>query len=335
MAGQGLIIATGAIEYPAEYQAMAPEALSQLGISKVMTITSTYDHRIVQGAESGAFLALVSEYLLGKHDFYDEIFADLNIAFKPLRWAGRFVIQALLGGDRWQEEIKKQARVIELINAYRVRGHLIADIDPLRATSLQQHPELDIEYYGLTIWISHREFITGGLGDVESATLRDILAELRQSYCGTIAIEYRNISSPEEKAWLRDRIEGHQPEIPVEIKKQILWKLISAELFEKFLGTKYLGQKRFSVEGTETTVALLDQLVEHAAAKGIKDITMGMSHRGRLNVIANVIGHFCERIFTSFESSVHPNFPSDQGDVKYHQAPAARAKLNMVTLLSR
>ena len=318
MSGQGLIIATGAIEYPAEYQAMSPEALSQLGISKVMTITSTYDHRIVQGAESGAFLALINEYLLGKHDFYDEIFADLKIPFRPLRWAVDRN-PALLGGDRWHEEIKKQARVIELINAYRVRGHMIADIDPLRATSVQQHPELDIEYYGLTIWDLDREFITGGLGGVESATLRDILAKLRQSYCGTIAIEYRNISSPEEKAWLRDRIEGPRPEIPVDVKKAILWKLISAELFEKFLGTKYLGQKRFSVEGTETTVAFLDQLVEHAAAKGIKDITMGMSHRGRLNVIANVIGHFCERIFTSFEGSVHPSFPSDQGDVKYHQ----------------
>ncbi|HZS47973.1 MAG TPA: multifunctional oxoglutarate decarboxylase/oxoglutarate dehydrogenase thiamine pyrophosphate-binding subunit/dihydrolipoyllysine-residue succinyltransferase subunit [Blastocatellia bacterium] len=318
MSGQGLIIATGAIEYPAEYQAMSPEALSQLGISKVMTITSTYDHRIVQGAESGAFLALISDYLLGKHDFYDEIFADLKIPFKPLRWAVDRN-PALLGGDRWQEEIKKQARVIELINAYRVRGHMIADIDPLRATAIQQHPELDIEYYGLTIWDLDREFITGGLGRVEKATLRDILAKLRQAYCGTIAIEYRNISSPAEKDWLRDRIEEPRPEIPVEVRKRILWKLISAELFEKFLGTKYLGQKRFSVEGTETTVALLDQLVEHAAEREIKDITIGMSHRGRLNVIANVIGHFCERIFTSFEGSVHPNFPSDQGDVKYHQ----------------
>ncbi|HYL99637.1 MAG TPA: multifunctional oxoglutarate decarboxylase/oxoglutarate dehydrogenase thiamine pyrophosphate-binding subunit/dihydrolipoyllysine-residue succinyltransferase subunit, partial [Blastocatellia bacterium] len=136
---------------------------------------------------------------------------------------------------------------------------------------------------------------------------------------GKFGIEYRNIQSPEEKEWLRSRVEREQPPVPAETRKQILWKLISAESFEKFLGTKYLGQKRFSVEGAETVVALLDQLIEQASLRGLDDITIGMSHRGRLNVIANVIGKFCERIFTSFEGSIHPNFPHDQGDVKYHQ----------------
>lgn len=318
MAGQGVIIATGAIEYPPEYQAMSPEAVSRLGISKVMVITSTYDHRIVQGAESGAFLAFIDEMLRGKHDFYDEIFADLGIAFRPYRWAID-INPAILGEDRRRDEVRKQARVLELINAYRVRGHLVADIDPLGWKEVQYHKELDIETYGLTIWDLDRQFITGGLGGTETATLREIVDRLRRYYCGKVGVEYRNISGPEEKEWIRARVESEPSGIPVETKKRILWKLISAESFEKFLGTKYLGQKRFSIEGNETVIALLDQLIERAATSGVNDITIGMAHRGRLNVIANVIGKFCERIFTSFEGSIHPRFPHDQGDVKYHQ----------------
>jgi len=318
MAGQGAIIATGAIEHPPQYHAMSMEALSHLGISKVMTITSTYDHRIIQGAESGAFLALVEELLRGEHEFYDEIFADLGIPFRPYRWA-MDVNPAILGEDRHRDEIRKQARVFELINAYRVRGHLIADIDPLGWKEVQYHPELDIETYGLTIWDLDRQFITSGIGGKENATLREIVALLRRYYCGKVGIEYRHIQGPEEKEWIRSHVETDPPPVPVEARNQILWKLISAELFERFLGTKYLGQKRFSIEGNETVVALLDQLIEGAARRDVSDITIGMSHRGRLNVIANVIGKFCERIFTSFEGSIHPRFPHDQGDVKYHQ----------------
>lgn len=321
MPGQSLIVATGAIEYPAEYQAMAPQILPQLGISKAITISSTYDHRIVQGAESGAFLARVHELLLGKHNFYDEIFSDLGIAHAPLRWnVDRNPF--FLGADQMHEQSIRQARVMELINAYRVRGHLIADIDPLHALPLLYHPELDIETYNLTIWDLDRMFITGGLGGTESATLREILDILQRAYCGKVGTEYRHIQSKEEKLWLREQIrqEFVEPEpIDVEIKKRILWKLISAEQFERFLNTKFLGQKRFSIEGCETIISLLDQLIERAGDLGVEEITMGMAHRGRLNVLANVIGNFCERIFTSFEGSVHPSFPADEGDVKYHQ----------------
>jgi 2-oxoglutarate dehydrogenase E1 component len=321
MAGQSAIIATGAIEYPAEYQAMAPEALSQIGISKAMTISSTYDHRIIQGAESGAFLARLHELLVGDHRFYDEVFADLDITYPPMRWA-MDRNPALLGGDQTRELTVKQARVLELINAYRVRGHLIADIDPLHAMPLHHHPELDIETYGLTIWDLDRKFITGGLAGKESATLRDILDILRRAYCGKVGIEYRHIQSKEQKVWLREQIRIHfvEPEpLSGEIKKQLLSKLIAAEQFEHFLHKKYLGQKRFSLEGCETIIPVLDQLIEGAARRGVDDITLGMAHRGRLNVLANVIGNFSERIFTAFEGSVHPNFPADEGDVKYHQ----------------
>ncbi|HKQ07040.1 MAG TPA: multifunctional oxoglutarate decarboxylase/oxoglutarate dehydrogenase thiamine pyrophosphate-binding subunit/dihydrolipoyllysine-residue succinyltransferase subunit [Blastocatellia bacterium] len=321
MAGQGVIIATGAIEYPPEYQAMSPEGLSRIGISKIVTMTSTYDHRIVQGAESGAFLARIDEMLRGQHEFYDEIFRDLSIPYRPYRWAID-VNPAILGEERRRDVVHKQARVFELINAYRVRGHLIANIDPIGWGEVQYHPELDIETYGLTIWDLDRHFITQGLGGTETAPLRQIVEYLHRYYCGSVGIEYRNIQSPEEKEFIRSRVERDAPTVPVEVKKQMLWKLISAELFEKFLGTKYLGQKRFSIEGNETVIAVVDQLIESAARREIIDITIGMAHRGRLNVIANVIGKFCERIFTSFEGSIHPNFPHDQGDVKYHQGAA-------------
>ncbi len=339
MTGQSLIIATGAIEYPAEYQAMTPDAISQLGISKAITISSTYDHRVVQGAESGAFLARVNELLSGQLKFYDDIFVDLGIAHVPYRWN---VDKNPLfeSGDQVREQISKEAGVIELINAYRVRGHLIADIDPLHAMPVLYHPELDIETYGLTIWDLDREFFTGGLAGTTVAALREILDILQRAYCGKVGIEYRHIQNKEEKVWIREEIrkEFVSPDpIPVEIKKQLLWKLISAEQFERFLHTKYLGQKRFSLEGSETIIPLLDQLIERSADRGVEDITMGMAHRGRLNVLANVIGKFCERIFASFEGSTHPSFPADEGDVKYHQGAVGeretkngkRVKLNL------
>ena len=325
MAGQSAIIATGAIEYPAEYQAMTAAALSQLGISKVVTLTSTYDHRVIQGAESGMFLAKLSEMLTGRQGFYDTIFADLEIHLPPLRWSQDYN-PGLLGGDRSNEQAEKQANVLQLINAYRIRGHLLADIDPLNMTS-HHASELDLENFGLTIWDLDREFITGGLHDEKTATLRRILEILRKAYCGKVGIEYRHIQNKEEKDWIRARVREHfvdtQP-LGKDLKKELLQKLIEAEQFEQFLHKKYLGQKRFSLEGCETVIPMLDQLVEGASARGIEEIYMGMAHRGRLNVLSNIVGDaekgdMAERIFTVFEGTSHPDFPADEGDVKYHQ----------------
>jgi 2-oxoglutarate dehydrogenase E1 component len=261
MTGQSMIIATGAIEYPAEYQAMAPESLSQLGISKVVQISNTYDHRIIQGAESGAMLARMHELLLGKEGFYESIFEDLSIPVRPFHWAVD-TNPILLGSEaRDRIQMRKQASVLELINAYRVRGHLIADVDPLHAVKTSYNAELDIETYGLTIWDLDREFNTGGLAGLETATLRKILDTLRRAYCGTVGIEYRHIQSREEKIWIRQKVESAPDPISADIRKQILWKLISAEQFEQFLHKNYLGQKRFSVEGSETFIAILDQLI--------------------------------------------------------------------------
>lgn len=328
MAGQSAIIATGAIEYPAEYQAMTAAALSQLGISKVITLTSTYDHRVIQGAESGLFLAKIHEFIVGKENFYDEIFRDLEINYPPLRWAEDYN-PSLLGGDRFSEQAEKQANVLQLINAYRIRGHLLADIDPLNMTS-HHASELDLENFGLTIWDLDREFITGGLHGEKTATLRRILEILRKAYCGKVGIEYRHIQSKEEKEWIRAQIRAQfvdtEP-LSAETKKALLLKLIEAEQFEQFLHKKYLGQKRFSLEGTETVIPMLDQLVENASARGVKEIYMGMAHRGRLNVLCNIVDTtMAERIFTIFEGTSHPSFPADEGDVKYHQGAVGTHK---------
>ncbi|MEO8432991.1 MAG: multifunctional oxoglutarate decarboxylase/oxoglutarate dehydrogenase thiamine pyrophosphate-binding subunit/dihydrolipoyllysine-residue succinyltransferase subunit [Acidobacteriota bacterium] len=322
MPGQGLIVATGAIEYPAEFSAMAPEALSRLAISKVVTFTSTYDHRIIQGAESGLFLARIEELVLGGHDFFESIFSELGVPYQPLHWAtdkspGLFA-------DSRTAEIEKQARVLEIINAYRVRGHLIADIDPLRLMPVQNHPELDLETYGLTIWDLDRPFWTGGLAGREHMPLREIIGLMRRVYCGKVGIEYRFISNPVEKEWIRRRVGAPPEPLPVEIRRRLLERLIAAETFERFLGTRFLGQRRYSIEGSETAIAFLDQLVEGAAARGVEEVSIGLTHRGRLNILANVVGNAAERIFAGFEGTVHPDFPADEGDVKYHQGARSR-----------
>jgi 2-oxoglutarate dehydrogenase E1 component len=325
MSGQSAIIATGAIEYPAEYQAMTGAALSQLGISKIITLTSTYDHRVIQGAESGLFLAKIHEFLVGQHGFYDEIFTSLELNLSPLRWAEDHN-PSLFGSDRIAEQTEKQANVLQMINAYRIRGHMLADIDPLNMTS-HREAELELENFGLTIWDLDREFITGGLHGEKTATLRRILDILQKAYCGKVGIEYRHIQSKEEKEWIRRQVREQfvdQQPLDAQIRKDLLQKLIEAEQFEQFLHKKYLGQKRFSLEGCETVIPMLDQLVEGAAARGVDEIFMGMAHRGRLNVLSNIVGDpetgdMAERIFTVFEGTSHPSFPADEGDVKYHQ----------------
>ncbi|MBK7394183.1 MAG: multifunctional oxoglutarate decarboxylase/oxoglutarate dehydrogenase thiamine pyrophosphate-binding subunit/dihydrolipoyllysine-residue succinyltransferase subunit [Chloracidobacterium sp.] len=330
MSGQSAIIATGAIEYPAEYSAMTNAALSSIGISKTVTVTSTYDHRVIQGAESGLFLAKIHTFLIGSEHFYDQIFADLEINYPPLRWA-EDNNPSLFGGER--EQIEKQANVLQLINTYRERGHLLADIDPLNMIE-QRTSELDLEHFGLTVWDLDREFITGGLHGEQTATLRRILEILRKAYCGKVGIEYRHMASNTQKAWIRARVREQfvdtQP-LRTETKIELLQKLIEAEQFEQFLHKKYLGQKRFSLEGCETVIPMLDQMVEGASARGVDEIYLGMAHRGRLNVLSNIVGDpetgaMAERIFTVFEGTSHPDFPADEGDVKYHQGAIGNRK---------
>jgi multifunctional 2-oxoglutarate metabolism enzyme len=312
MPTQGTIIATGQIDYSAEYSAADPTVLADLGISKVMTMTSTYDHRIIQGAESGAFLAKVHELLLGGEDFYDVIYRDLRIPYEPQRWAQD---RAREGKDA----MARQASTLQMINAYRVRGHLLADLDPLEY-KVGSHPELNPAFYGLTIWDLDREFVCGGLCGKQTAKLRDILDTLRETYCGHIGPEYMHIQETVQKKWLQDRMEPSRNKQPLDLatKRRILMKLNDAEAFEKFLHTKYVGHKRFSLEGAESTIPMLDFLFNEATSDGVQEAVIGMAHRGRLNVLANTLGKSYEKIFNEFEGDIDPNTTQGSGDVKYH-----------------
>ncbi len=315
MQSQGTIIATGQIDYPAEYSATDPSVLADLGISKVMTMTSTYDHRIIQGAESGAFLARVHELLLGADAFYETIYRDLRIPYEPAIW-GRDRHRLNASED---EKVAREAAVLQMINAYRVRGHLLADLDPLEY-EVKRHPELDPAFYGLTIWDLDREFVSGGLCGKLTAKLRDILDTVRETYCGKLGPEYMHISETVQKKWLQDRMEparNHQP-LDLATKRRILMKLNDAEAFEKFLHTKYVGHKRFSLEGAETTIPMLDYIFNEATQDGVTEAVIGMAHRGRLNVLANILGKSYEKIFHEFEGDVDPNTTQGSGDVKYH-----------------
>jgi 2-oxoglutarate dehydrogenase E1 component len=317
MVGQGTIIATGAIQYPVEYMAMSASTISTLGISKVMNISSTYDHRIIQGAESGLFLKEISELLLGKDDFYDGIFSSLKIPHQPLTWKTDYQPGAFSQGSN-TEEIEKQARVLQLINMYRVRGHLIANLDPL-GEQCTYHDELDPSAYKLTFWDYDRDFITGGLVG-KTATLREILEILQKTYCENIGIEYMHIQNPEEKRWLQRKMEPvkNTPYFPYDLKKNILNKLIMAETFEHFIHNRFIGHKRFSLEGSETLIPVLDFLLNLASDNNIKEVVLGMAHRGRLNVLANIIGKSYDSIFSEFEDIQDPNSIQGSGDVKYH-----------------
>jgi multifunctional 2-oxoglutarate metabolism enzyme len=320
--GQGAILAVGSIGYSAETRAMSPELLSRLGISKQMTLSCTYDHRIVQGAVSGEFLGEVERLLTGDEGFYDAIFAALAVPYHPLRWTPDVAPSALPASG--VDEITRQARVLQLINAYRVRGHLIADLDPL-GSKLQYHAELDINFYGLTLWDLDRTFITGAepgadAGWAPEATLREILETVRAAYCGRIGIEYMNIQDPEQKFWIQERVESASARAGLEpaLRRRILDKLIESETFEHFLHRKYLGHKRFSLEGGETLIVVLDQLLEEAAAQNIEEVVMGMAHRGRLNALACTLGVDPARIFFEFQGTRDPNLTQGSGDVKYH-----------------
>jgi len=312
--GQGLILGVGAMDYPAEFHGSNEETLAELAISKVITLTSTYDHRIIQGAQSGDFLKRIHELLLGENGFYDEIFAALRIPYVPIRWVVDMRSSSI-------DQVGKTARVQQLINAYRTTGHLMADIDPLKYVQ-RSHPDLDVVTHGLSLWDLDREFATDGFGGKPVMKLRRILGTLRDSYCRTIGVEYMYIENPEERAWIQEHVEVGSPRLPREEQLRILYKLNSAESFEAFLQTKYVGQKRFSLEGGETLIPLLDAIISAAADRGLDEVCVGMPHRGRLNVLANIAGKSYGQIFQEFEGHYAENQVHGSGDVKYHLGTA-------------
>ncbi|WP_233211314.1 multifunctional oxoglutarate decarboxylase/oxoglutarate dehydrogenase thiamine pyrophosphate-binding subunit/dihydrolipoyllysine-residue succinyltransferase subunit, partial [Mycobacterium sp. shizuoka-1] len=309
MAGQGAIVGAGAMEYPAEFQGASEERIAELGIGKLITLTSTYDHRIIQGAESGDFLRTIHQLLLSD-DFFDEIFFELGIPYEPVRWRT----------DNPDSIVDKNARVMELIAAYRNRGHLMADIDPLRLdkTRFRSHPDLDVNTHGLTLWDLDRVFKVDGFAGKEYKKLRDVLGLLRDAYCRHIGVEYTHILEPEQQKWLQERIEVKHEGPTVAQQKYVLSKLNAAEAFETFLQTKYVGQKRFSLEGAETVIPMMDAAIDQAAEHALDEVVIGMPHRGRLNVLANIVGKPYSQIFSEFEGNLNPSQAHGSGDVKYH-----------------
>ncbi|MTE23368.1 multifunctional oxoglutarate decarboxylase/oxoglutarate dehydrogenase thiamine pyrophosphate-binding subunit/dihydrolipoyllysine-residue succinyltransferase subunit [Microbacterium sp. ZXX196] len=309
MKGQGCIIGAGALDYPAEFSGASQKTLNELAIGKTITLTSTYDHRVIQGAGSGEFLKVVHQLLIGGNGFYEDIFAALRIPYAPIRWNADVSVDIA-------ERVDKTARVQELINAYRVRGHLMADIDPL-AYSQREHHDLEIESHGLTFWDLEREFVTGGFGGKRQAKLRDILGVLRDTYCRTTGIEYMHIADHEQREWFQAKLERPYEKPDHDEQLRILGKLNQAEAFETFLQTKYVGQKRFSLEGGESLIPLLDRVIDGAASAGLAGAAVAMAHRGRLNVLTNIAGKTYGDVFSEFEGAL-PGNKRGSGDVKYH-----------------
>jgi multifunctional 2-oxoglutarate metabolism enzyme len=313
MPGQGVIVGVGNIDYPAEFEGADRRNLSSLGISKVVTITSTYDHRIIQGAESGMFLKRVHELLLGEHDFYEDIFQSLDMPYEAVKW--RPDINPI---DREEAMLAKQMAVGKLIRVHRVRGHLIADLDPLHWKEPHTPVELDPATYGLTIWDLDREFLCDGVGGNDKMTLGELLGVLRDAYCRTIGVEYMHIQNTEEQAWIQEHVEQKSPTYTKAQKDRILERLNAAEAFERFLATKYVGTKRFGIEGAESAIPILDEILSGAADNELESAVIGMAHRGRLNVLSNIMGKSYAAIFSEFEGHVDPSTVQGSGDVKYH-----------------
>ncbi|GAC1313386.1 MAG: multifunctional oxoglutarate decarboxylase/oxoglutarate dehydrogenase thiamine pyrophosphate-binding subunit/dihydrolipoyllysine-residue succinyltransferase subunit [Acidimicrobiales bacterium] len=312
MPGQGLIVGVGSLDYPVEFSAADPGVTAQLGLSKVITVTSTYDHRIIQGAESGLFLKYIHELLIGAHGFYDGVFESMGVPYAAVRWQRD--IQPL---DDERRKAAKQVHVQTLINMYRVRGHLIADLDPLEAKRPALHAELDPATYGLSIWDNDREFYADGLAGHDVLPFGDILGILRDAYCRTIGVEYMHIQEPDQKRWIQDHVEGVPSTLTPEEQRHILGRLNAAEAFERFLGTKYVGQKRFGLEGAEAAIPLLDAILDEAAGAGVTEAVLGMGHRGRLNTLINIVGKNYGELFAEFEH-IDPASTQGSGDVKYH-----------------
>ena len=319
MPGQGAIIGVGALGYPAEYQAADRRNLAALGVGPVVTLTSTYDHRIIQGAESGLFLTHVAECLTGGHGFYESVFEAMDIPYEPVRWQAD--VNAI---DAERQRLLKQMHVQSLVNMYRVRGHLIADLDPLSAERRPLHPELDPTTYGLTLWDLDREFVVDGLAGRDVMTLGSALDILRDAYCRTLGIEYMHIQHPAEKKWIQEHVEGVPLSLSAEEQRHVLDRLNAAEAFERFLHTRYVGQKRFGLEGAESTIVLLDTVLDEAVDNDLVEAVMGMAHRGRLNVLANIVGKSYGEIFREFEGNLDPESVQGSGDVKYHKGASGK-----------
>jgi 2-oxoglutarate dehydrogenase E1 component len=326
MTGQGSIIAVGAIGYPVEFSAVPEERLREFGISKVMTVTSTYDHRVIQGAESGSFLATVEALLQGDQGFYDLIEESLQlsaISYQVVKSAP-VAKREEAAGPVAPEMLYHVAAAMALVKAFRMHGHLAAELDPLGTPPIGD-PALDPGPLGLTPEVMAAIPSKVLRIAVPGRTLAESLPYLQATYCGTMAYEIEHISTHEERVWLREKIESgaYRQPLPAEERRALLRRLTQVEALEKFLHKAYLGQKRFSIEGVDMLVPMLDLTIERAAESGARDVVIGMAHRGRLNVLAHTVGRPYETIFAEFEGGrqveggqLTPE--GGTGDVKYH-----------------
>ena len=330
MNGQGTIVATGSIAYPVGLGGVG----ASIGAEKVMTMTSTYDHRVIQGAESGRFLALVEGYLQGENGFYEELFAALGVEpgalpstaattaapatppAAPTDGTGHYA-----GGEELLQAVQAASTYISRVRSH---GHLAARLDPL-GTEPEGDPGLDPEALGLTPEVQAKIPARIFQVYVPGATLADALPHLRETYCGTIAYEIEHIASHRQRVWLREHIESgaFRHELTNDERRTLLKRLVEVDALERFMHKAYLGQHQFSIEGLDMTVPMLDELIQLSAAHGGQEVVVGMAHRGRLNVLAHNLGRSYDTIFAEFEGAstleaVTTIPQGGTGDVKYH-----------------
>ncbi len=341
MSGQGTIVATGSIAYPAEWAQATPERLKTLGVSKVMTMTSTYDHRIIQGAESGSFLRRIDQLLAGEDDFYEGVAAAFGIetgvvstahaasaSAPPLAAASTTAAPAPAVDAAHDEELLQAVQAAtSLLKAYRTHGHLSATLNPLGGDG-KGDPALEPENLNLTPELMGRIPASILRIGVPGETLLDALPRMRAAYCGTIAYQIEHLSSHQQRMWLREMIETGKHRVPLEReeKRNLLTRLIEVYQFERFLQKAYLGQKMFSIEGLDSTVPMIDEIATLARKEGGEQVVIGMAHRGRLSVLAHNLGRSIESIMAEFEGAKALDAVKrtdalrhgGTGDVKYH-----------------
>src|SRR6201996_5586895 len=340
LAGQSAIIATGSIAYPPEWSHASPERIKQLGVSKIMKLTSTYDHRVIQGAESGEFLRRVEQLLQGEDEFYEAVAADLGIEAAPITNAHPASASpaplttapppgesSSVPGEVDEQLLQAVQAATSLLKALRTQGHLAARLDPL-GSEPKGDPGLEPENLNLTPELMARIPASILRIGVPGETLLEALPRMRDAYCSTIGYQFEHISSHQQRIWLREMIEtgAHRQPLAAEQKERLLHRLIDVFQFERFLEKTYLGAKVFSIEGLDVIVPMLDVVATLAHRAGADEVVFGMAHRGRLSVLAHNLGRSVESILAEFEGSkrlaavkaVAAIPHGGTGDVKYH-----------------
>jgi multifunctional 2-oxoglutarate metabolism enzyme len=326
MAGQGAILAAGAIGYPPGFAGANEQSLKQLGISKIMQMTSTYDHRVIQGAQSGEYLRRVDELLQGKDGFYEAIFASLGLqaAETPQTFAAASAAPAAgtAPAKPSDEMLRAVASGMAIVSAYRRFGHLAAQLDPLGAPPVGD-PSLEPQTYDLTPALQSAIPASVLRVKVPGNTLAEVLPHLKETYTSTIAYEIEHISSGTQRVWLRDYIESGKNKVSLSPQRQIefLQRLTKVDAFDRYVRKAFMGQKTFSGEGLDVMVPMLEEMLDMLADDGISNAVLGMAHRGRLNVIAHLTNMPYEEVMTEFEAAQYRGQLGDDdvmGDVKYH-----------------